>query len=273
MRVLFQKSHVKGYTRKDGVYVKDHETKQQSAHDYVQAVMQFPPAGHKPPPKPGPAQMGMLFPAKPPPKPEAYHPQPGENGKRVPIFHQHQPSEPATWYLPHCEATCVPGGALPPALNGVPFAPWQAPTTADGWNSTSGLMPLLQEPPFDPGKLEPAAGVVIEEDDGRVWLVCPTNRHAGYRATYPKGHAEAGLSLQATALKEAFEESGLQAEITGYLGDFSSGMTLTRYYRARRVGGTPAAMGWESQAVQLVPCDELVEAVNNPRDKAIAAQL
>ena len=117
---------------------------------------------------------------------------------------------------------------------------------------------------------EPAAGVVIEEPDGRVWLVNPTNGFAGYTATFPKGRADDGLTLQATAIKEAFEESGLQVRIIGLIGDVERSQTVTRYYRARRVGGTPAAMGWETQAVQLVPKADILAALNQAVDHVVA---
>ena len=59
--------------------------------------------------------------------------------------------------------------------------------------------------------------------------------------------------MRANALKEAFEESGLQVELIDFLADAKRSTTKTRYYLARRIGGNPADMGWESQAVHLVP--------------------
>ena len=116
------------------------------------------------------------------------------------------------------------------------------------------------------------AGVVIEEPDGRVWLTAPTNGFGGYNATFPKGTAEPGLSLQANAIKEAFEETGLQVRITGIVGDFERTTSIARMYTARRVGGDPTKMGWETQAVQLVPKEKLLEAMNMPSDKEIVAR-
>ena len=99
----------------------------------------------------------------------------------------------------------------------------------------------------------------------------PTNRFGGYDATFPKGRADDGLPLQAVAIKEAYEETGLQVEITGYWGDIERTETVARYYRARRVGGTPAHMGWESQAVQLVPKALLPKVLNTAVDHKVAA--
>ena len=78
-----------------------------------------------------------------------------------------------------------------------------------GWDLVDGQMHDLVEPDMDTKGKEPAAGVVITEPDGRVWLVKPSNGFAGYQTTFPKGHADDGLSFQATAIKEAFEESGI----------------------------------------------------------------
>jgi hypothetical protein len=141
-------------------------------------------------------------------------------------------------------ATFVPDGDVPAELNDVAFAPWaDVPQTAHGWASVAGQRSDLIEPPFPsiPGK-PLAAGIVIEWPDDRVWMVAPTNRFGGYTAAMPKGRLD-DLRPQATAIREAFEESGLQVEIVDWLIDVQRSTTLTRIYRARRVGGTPAAMG------------------------------
>ena len=72
------------------------------------------------------------------------------------------------------------------------------------------------------------------------------------------------------APKETFEETGLHVAITDFIGDFSGLITMARYYRGRRLTGTPAAMGWESQAVLLVPKTQLASVVNLPRDQELA---
>jgi 8-oxo-dGTP pyrophosphatase MutT (NUDIX family) len=114
-----------------------------------------------------------------------------------------------------------------------------------------------------------AAGVVVMEPDGRFWLVAPTNAFGGYKATFPKGRLEPGMSPQATAIKEAFEEAGLQVEITGLIGDFERSTTITRYYTARRIGGLPTQMCWESQAVMLVPKSQLLKVLNHANDHSV----
>ncbi len=199
------------------------------------------------------------------------HPRRNERGETVSITRPHAPGPESHWYRPDAIATFLPDGQAPLALHGIPFTPWlEAPTNLAGWSVVPGLNPDLHEPPQDAQGKQPAAGLIIEEVDGRVWVVCPTNQFAGCEASYPKGRADAGLSLQATAIKETFEETGLHVAITDFIGDFPGLITMARYYRARRLTGTPAAMGWESQAVLLVPKAQLASVVNLPRDQELA---
>jgi ADP-ribose pyrophosphatase YjhB (NUDIX family) len=207
------------------------------------------------------------------PAPESHdHPALGDNGKPVLIKKPSHPSAHSTWDNPEAVATFVPGGDVPARLNGVSFTAWRDhPTTAEGWDYVDGVMDDLAEPPLvtKPGK-SIGAGVIIEEPDGRVWLTAPTNQFGGYHATFPKGTAEAGLSLQANAIKEAFEETGLKIEITGFVGDFDRTTSVARMYRARRVGGDPTTMGWESQAVHLAPKSHLYDLLNGWADHPVA---
>lgn len=203
------------------------------------------------------------------------HPKTRENGGRVRIESPHIPSDPTTWADAASVATFVPGGKCPESLHGVAFTPWRDhPTTVSGWNAVAGQMPGLKELPMPrvEGKHE-AAGVVAVEVDGRVWTVSPTNRYGGYENTFPKGTLAVGINPQASAIKEALEESGLRVEITGFLVDVQRSTSVTRYYSARRVGGTPTDAGWESQAVHLVPLAALPAHAANKNDAAIIAAL
>lgn len=133
---------------------------------------------------------------------------------------------------------------------------------------------MIEEPAFKaPKGYRAAAGVVVREADDRSWLVAPSNEFGGYKATFPKGTVESGLSLQATALMEAFEESGLQVRLLRHLVDVKRSLSYTRYYLAERVGGNPADMGWETQAVMLVPAAELSGVASHPNDAAILMAL
>ena len=115
--------------------------------------------------------------------------------------------------------------------------------------------------------------MVAVEPDGRVWVVAPTNAFGGYPATFPKGSVEPGMSLQATALREAWEEAGLAVQLTSFLVDIKRSTSFTRYYLAKRIGGNPADMGWESQAVMLAPVAELSNLLTNKNDQPILEAL
>jgi len=171
-------------------------------------------------------------------------------------------------------ATVVPGGRCPKELGDVQFTVWHdAPKSLRDWADVDGQNEI-DEPDFEPPKgVKLGSGVIIQEDDGRVWVVHPTNGYGGYSATFPKGTLEDGLPLQASAIKEAYEESGLKVEITGFLGDVKRTTSYARYYLARRVGGDPTDAGWESQAVSLVPVDLLDRRLNGEADLKLVDML
>lgn len=233
------KAHIKGYSKKDGTYVRPHD------RDTGPGATQHEPE---------------------------HHPRVDDAGKPVVIKRPSKPSAPSTWHNPDAVATFVPGGDVPLAINGVPIRKWKDhPRTVEGWDYCDGINEDLIEPPFTlpPGK-KAAAGVVIEEPDGRIWLVAPTNEFGGYRATLPKGTAEPELSLQGNALKECFEECGLKVQITGFIMDVERTTSKARIYRAKRVGGSPVDVGWESQAVHLAPKGHLYDLLNMWTDHGVA---
>lgn len=204
------------------------------------------------------------------------HPHKNDSGGDVVIKKPSQPTALASWTNTSEIATVIPQGTVPAELNGIALQPWlEVPTSDNMWEKVKGQHGgLFDEPIFKPtpGK-RMAAGVVVEEDDGRIWVVHPSNAFGGYQATFPKGTVAHGGSLQATAIKEAFEESGLQVEITAYLADSERSQSKTRYYFGRRVGGSPAEMGWESQAVSLVPLAKLAEVLTHRNDVPLVKAL
>lgn len=199
-----------------------------------------------------------------------YHPQPDDDGRRVRL---HAPSCAANLDAladPHAAVTFIPGSsACAGMLHGVALAPCARPPDVAGAETFD-----FAEPPYvlPPGR-QAAAGAVVREPDGRLWLVAPSNGFGGYTATFPKGRVEPGMSLRATAVREVWEESGLHVEPTAWLGDFARTLTYTRFYLARRIGGHPAHMGWESQAVHLVPPDAARRLLHRETDQAVLAAL
>lgn len=205
----------------------------------------------------------------------AIHPKPGEHVQPVTILNPSAPTPPASWFDPAAVAVFVPGGPVPAELNGIPVAPWtDHPRTAAEWAQVEGQNSDLDEPPLTltAGK-HAGARVAVLENDGRIWLVAPTNRFGNYDQTLPKGTADHGVSLQATAIREAWEEAGLQVAITGHLMDVERSTSVARHYTARRVAGSPADMGWEAQAVVLCSRERLLKFLTSPYDQGLAAAL
>lgn len=256
--ILFMKANVKGHVR-GGKWVSPYSTKVPGAKQKVHAPQLGLFGGSKP------AASGPKAP------PVAYHPSLNDDGQHVVIHAPHKASAEDTWADADLPATFVPGGPVPAELNGVPFAPWtDAPTSSDEWEHVEGQNADLDEPPLELAHGKHAgAGVVVIEDDGRVWLTAPTNKFGGYSYTLPKGTAEMELSLQANSIRECYEETGLQVEITGFLMDVERSTSVARYYTARRVSGSPSEMGWETQAMVLCPLDKLYEYLHAKPDLMI----
>ena len=202
------------------------------------------------------------------------HPKPDEHGRPVRIGSPSTPTAMHGWSSAQEVATVVPGGPMPPALNGMVVRCWaDAPVGLSGWEDRVAAHPV-SEPHFAcPPGLKAAAGVVAMEPDGRFWLVSPSNQFAGYVNTFPKGTVDSGAGLQATALREAFEESGLEVRLTAFLVDVKRSLSYTRYYLARRIGGSPADMGWESQAMHLVPRARLADFLTHKNDAPVLAAI
>ena len=81
------------------------------------------------------------------------------------------------------------------------------------------------------------------------------------------------LSLAQNAAKETWEEAGLLVEPYAFLVDVPRRIVVTRYFLARRVAGSPALAGWESQAVSLMPFEEVKKALNREGDQAVLPAL
>lgn len=203
----------------------------------------------------------------------SFHPCLNENGLKVPLKNPDHPTPLESWENREAIARVVPLGPLPTAICGLVISSWKAPTAHAAWQAIADGHQIA-EPAFKlPLGLKAAAGVVLQEPDGRYWMVAPSNGFGGYKTTFPKGTQEKGLSLQASALKESYEEAGLQVELTGFLLDVKRSTSYTRYYTARRIGGNPADMGWESQSVLLVPKSELPNYLTNAYDKPLLVEL
>lgn len=145
----------------------------------------------------------------------------------------HAPKQPHSTIPFKDEHDFETGKPQPGVLNGIPFA--SAPPKF--WEKTPDA-PIKEHAPVH--KIQRST-VMVEEPDGRVWIVQPTNAFGDRKYTLPGGTNEPHLTNQQNALKEVWEETGLQVEITGHLGDFqdSNNGRYGRLYKGRRIGGAP----------------------------------
>lgn len=269
------KAHNSGYVRKDGVYVKpfdDKRTKKAKVTTSKFKGEDGPPPLSKFKGKDKPLSFFgfSLKPMGPKPVPKAYHPAKNDNGSAVGIF---EPSKEDLSGMsdPSKSVTITPGSKLPKSLNGVAFSDWTPPGDNEEWDYVEGQKDDLDEPPMHlPLGKKAATGMIVLEPDGRVWVVSPTNQFGGYKNTFPKGKVEDELSFQANAIKETWEECGIKAEVIGLLGDVTRTTSVTRYYLAKRTAGNPSKVGWESQAVHLVPISDIYRFMDSEIDHKVA---
>lgn len=169
---------------------------------------------------------------------------------------------------------------MPVEVDGVLFQPYTDAQKGALYSSLDKKLPTHESPMVVPPGKKAGAGVVIVTEDGRVWLVEPTNHFGGYLNTWPKGKQEPGMTLQQTALKEAMEETGLAVDLVDVLGDFETSTSMTRYYVAKVIGGAPwdakfeTSLGFHETAnVKLVDQAEAAKILNKSWDKDILTKL
>ena len=119
-----------------------------------------------------------------------YHPRLDEDRRHVLVRHPHSPSDLATWRDPGQLALFVPEGPMPPGLHGVPFSTSSLALQALRGTKKPSDGPIFKEPPFNTMGRANAAGAVVVEPDGPVWLVAPTNAFGGSNVTFPKGKTQ-----------------------------------------------------------------------------------
>lgn len=203
------------------------------------------------------------------------HPQKGDYGEDITISKPHNDTPIEHWHDSNKHATITPNSSnIPNHLHDIPFESWKnRPKTTEDWNNIDGQGDFEEPPLHNPQNKKVATGAIIHEKDGRVWLFHPTNQFAGIEASFPKGKLDKGLNLRANAIKEVGEETGLKIKLIGHASDSDRTTSKTRYYHAVRVGGHSKDMGWEAQAVSLVPKEHLKNHLNSPLDHNIVDKL
>jgi 8-oxo-dGTP diphosphatase len=115
-------------------------------------------------------------------------------------------------------------------------------------------------PPVSPSPKTHSIGVFasVFDDDGRIVLV--RQNYRGQCWGQPGGRLEAGEAPVQGVLREIFEETGIRAEITGFIGAYASPYRddLVLHFRAQIVSREPwtpddEIIGWETFAADALP--------------------
>ena len=125
-----------------------------------------------------------------------------------------------------------------------------------------------------------SAGGVVLRDDGMIAVIVPTRRAAGGQKvlSLPKGHPEDGETGRDAAAREIREETGLEAELVGKLGDVRYfyqrdgrriAKVVTFYLFAHR-GGDFADHDHEVEEALWIPLEEAPERLAYKSEKEIA---
>ena len=128
-----------------------------------------------------------------------------------------------------------------------------------------------------------AGGVLVRRFHGRWWLAAirPGGRPDGVWAL-PKGNISPGEDPEATAIREVTEETGVEAESSGKLGDVRYVYTrggqrifkvvsfyLLRYRRGR-IGDIPDAFRHEVDEARWLPLDEAPRLLSYRSEREMA---
>jgi 8-oxo-dGTP pyrophosphatase MutT (NUDIX family) len=130
-----------------------------------------------------------------------------------------------------------------------------------------------------------AGGVVARRMAGRWWLAAlrPQGRDAGVWAL-PKGLIDAGEAPVETAVREAYEETGLRTRAEAKLGDVRYVYTwdgervfkIVSFYLLRPVGGRlgelPAGMELEVAETRWLPLDDAPRLLSYRGEREMASR-
>jgi 8-oxo-dGTP pyrophosphatase MutT (NUDIX family) len=114
------------------------------------------------------------------------------------------------------------------------------------------------------GKWTSAGGIVVDRA-GRVALVRERGR-PGW--ALPKGRLEPGESLDAAALREVREETGIRARLAGYVGVYEGKRRFVHYFLMEVVHVQARPDGDEIEEVRFVAAARATELLRSRRDRA-----
>ncbi|HLF77509.1 MAG TPA: NUDIX hydrolase [Dehalococcoidia bacterium] len=124
-----------------------------------------------------------------------------------------------------------------------------------------------------------SSGGVVFRGSGADLEVLLCGRNSDKLWALPKGTPEANETLEQTALREVREETGVEVEVDGLVGEikywFSRPREGVRYYKTvrhyllRPIGGDPSLHDHEFDEVRWLPAGEALQLLTYPNEVRI----
>lgn len=128
---------------------------------------------------------------------------------------------------------------------------------------------------------ETSAGGLVLDSQHRAAVIGRTNAHGNLSWSLPKGHLEEGESLEAAAIREVSEETGIAGRVVAPLGviDFyftAEGQRIHKtvhHYLLLAEGGELNSDDAEVDAVAWVPLDQLTDRLAYADERRLIARV
>jgi 8-oxo-dGTP pyrophosphatase MutT (NUDIX family) len=132
-----------------------------------------------------------------------------------------------------------------------------------------------------PAVEETSAGGLVVDERGRAALIARTDRRGRLLWSLPKGHLEEGESLEAAAVREVSEETGITGRVLAPLGVIDFYFTAAdrrvhktvHHYLLVAEGGELSAADIEVDDVDWVPLEELTERLAYADERRLIAKV
>jgi len=132
-----------------------------------------------------------------------------------------------------------------------------------------------------PAVEETSAGGLVVDEQGRAALIARTDRRGRLLWSLPKGHLEEGESLEAAAVREVSEETGITGRVLAPLGVIDFYFTAAdrrvhktvHHYLLLAESGELSAADIEVDHVDWVPLDEVTERLAYADERRLIAKV
>jgi 8-oxo-dGTP pyrophosphatase MutT (NUDIX family) len=128
----------------------------------------------------------------------------------------------------------------------------------------------------EPQRVVSAGGVIVRDVEGTIEVALI---FTGGVCGLPKGLVEEGETLEETAIREVKEETGLQGELVGKIGEinytFQRGKLIFKtvhFFLLRFVSGSVDAHDYEADEVRWTPASTALQLLAYPNEQRMVAK-